>query len=530
MKAGAGAGATSNPYDEAPIKPMKAGAGAGATSNPYDDSGTDEFSARAVAPSSGTGTGRRSSSLLKSTAAASATAQARSAVTKQQITVVEELDLGDVKKQVPIKKGSIAGKPWANADRGTGTNTGIGSGPANKSKSERSDEGVPGRDREENAAEDGSKGLVLSEYGTNNSSRTETARTAAAVSAVSVPKHDGISNKSEGAGTGAAPVAFALECPEHVSIHRVVSTSTMSSLDSGMRQNASSGSGRDQREVSPLASPASRVRLSLSLGALSLCCGESTVDESAYSPSRYAHPHAVTSSATAVTATATSTVYASASPLQGGKELSGKSSPCPSTVTVASPTPSGFDSPVSFEAARNHFTKPQSRPNESEGDRSDGGGGGGGGGSKASSPHRDRGRGNSVVINGSIISLLEKFNGSGNRRNSDEKSTERRPLFDLGEVSANRTLPSVVKKTRVLATSCSPTRSSSVADTTSNVLSSNNNDNKNNCMVDDMIADSSEISSVASVSSSVFVSASDGSTSHPSKLYGTVITIILQLC
>ena len=450
--------------------------------------------------------------------------------------MVEELDLGDVKKQVPIKKGSIAGKPWANA------NTGTVPVLANKSKSERiasrCDEGVPDRDRGENGVEDGSKGLVLSEHGTNynSSSRTETARTAAAVSAVSLSKHDGISN--EGASAGAAPVAFALECPEQVSIHRVASTSTMSSLDSGMRQNASSGSGtgRDQREVSPLASPASRVRLSLSLGALSLCCGESTVDESAYSPSRYPHPHAhahaVTPTATAVTATATSTVYASASSLQGGKELSGKSSPCPSTVTVASPTPSGFDSPVSFEAARNHFTKPQSRPNENEGDRSDGGGGGGGGGgSKASSPHRDRGRGNSVVINGSIISLLEKFNGSGNRRNSDEKSTERRPLFDLGEVSANRTLPSVVKKTRVLATSCSPTRSGSVADTTTNVLSSHNNNNKsdNSSMVDNMIADSSEISSVASISSSVFVSASDGSTSHPSKVYGTVITIILQL-
>ena len=547
MKAGRGAGATSNPYDEAPIKPMKTGAGAGATSNSYDDSGTNELTARAVAPSSG----RRSSSLLKSSATASA--HARPAVSKQQqqITVVEELDLGDsnTKNQLPIKKGSIAGKPWANADRGTGTGTGL----ANKYKSERiascGDEGVPGRDREESDAEDGSKGLVQSDYGTNNNSRTGTVRTASAVSVskVSVSKReavpvevDGISN--EGEGEGAAPVALALECPEQVSIHRVVSTSTMSSLDSGMRQNASSGSGlgRDQREVSPLASPASRVRLSLSLGALSLCCGESTVDESAYSSSRYPNAHAQAHAVTSA-ATATSTVYASASPLKGGKEkemLSGKSSPCPNTVASHTPSGSrsGFDSPVSFEAARNHFTKHQIKLHESEGgDRSDGGtgGGGGGGGSKASSPHRDRdrGRGNSVVINGSIISLLEKFNGSGNRRHSDEKSTERRPLFDLGEVSANRTLPSVVKKTRVLATSCSPTRNSSVADTTTNHHLSSHNNNNNNNMVDNnmMIVDSSEISSVASasVSSSVFVSASDGSVSHPSKLYGTVVTTVL---
>ena len=470
MKAAAGdATSASNPYDEAPIKPMKAAAAdATSTLNLYD-TGTGVDVSRASAATS-----IRKSSLPKS----SASVKSRLGSLKQQVTAVEKGGPDDVKLP-STSKGAAAGKPWER-------------GPSNKPKTELTSsqtfdaDGMIGREGQVAVAVavEGRKGLTLSE--------SEADRLPMA----SAP-HATVEGASSGGGA-AVSVPLAVECPDQRSIHRVVSSSTMSSMDSGMRQHISGMHDKEKNvlsEVSPLASPASRTRLSLSLG--SLCCRESSVDEHAYS-SR--NPHAVASPATHSTI--------NGAPLSAGKEASRRSSR--NTSTVTSPTPSGFDSPASFEAARKNFIKPQSKANEGEADCSDG---------RSKTPSPIRGRENSVVITGSIVSLLEKFNGSGNRRRSNEKQAGPPPLFDLGEVSPDRTLPSVVKKTRVLTTSRSPSRNSSVPDssTSSSVQTSNN---KNISMFPDLGEGSSE----ASVSSSAFVSASDGSAYHssvsaPSKLF-----------
>ena len=491
MKAAADATSTSNPYDEAPIKPMKAAADAPSPSNPYDEAPIKPMKAAADAPSAsnpydaGAGedvsrasaaTSVRKSSLPKS----SASAKSRLGSLKQQVTAVEKGGPDDVKLP-STSKGAAAGKPWER-------------GPSNKPKTELTSsetgdvDGMIGREGQVAVAVavavEGRKGLTLSE------SEADRLPMASA-------SHATVEGASSG-GRAAVSVPLTVECPDQGNMHRVVSSSTMSSMDSGMRQNISGMHDKEKNvlsDVSPLASPASRTRLSLSLG--SLCCRESAVDEHAYS-SR--NPHAVASPATHSTL--------NGAPLSAGKEASRRSSR--NTSTVTSPTPSGFDSPASFEAARKNFIKPQSKANEGQADCSDG---------RSKTPSPIRGRGSSVVITGSIVSLLEKFNGSGNRRRSDEKQAGPPPLFDLGEVSPDRTLPSVVKKTRVLGTSRSPSRYSSVPDTsTSSSVQINNNKNIS------LFPDLGEGSSEASVSSSAFVSASDGSAYHssvsaPSKLF-----------
>jgi hypothetical protein len=439
MKAGA-ADATSkspspsNPYDEAPIKPMKAGAAdATSSSNPYDEAPIKPMKAAAVAyDDTGNNEGVllvaasavRKSSLIKS----SAFVKSRLELSKEQVTAVEEGGIGDVKIPLPSKGTATAtGKPGANAERG----------PDNRPKTELTVEGA----------------------------------------------------SSEGGA--AVPVLLTVECPDQGCMHRVVSSSTMSSMDSGMRQCVSGMHEKEKNvlsDVSPLASPVNRDELPLSAGMP--CSKESGVcEDESYSLDPYA----------GISAAAISSL--NGDPLSGGDEGSWKSS---QYSAVASATPSCLDSPASFEAARKHFIKPRSKANEGEADCSDGW-------SKTPSPARVRE--NSVVVNGSIISLLEKFNGSGNRRQSDERQAGPPPLFDLGEVSPDRTLPSVVKKTRVLGTSRSPSRNSSVPDTYTNTASNDTNMNMN--MSKQNAGDVSDNSSVASVSSSVFVSASDGSVSHP---------------
>jgi hypothetical protein len=91
-------------------------------------------------------------------------------------------------------------------------------------------------------------------------------------------------------------------------------------------------------------------------------------------------------------------------------------------------------SPAAFEAARRHFNGNGNGSGNADESPSES--------TRVTPPHSKNG---SVVLARSVSSLLEKFNNLGSKQSSEEKPG-RPPLFDLGAVSADRPLPSAIKR------------------------------------------------------------------------------------